>query len=338
MSTASVSFQDIKDILRQIAEDSAKNEKKLAEIKERLAEELAENKKKLDEELAASRKESEEASRRAEEASRKSREEWEREKRESAERWEREKKESAERWELEKRELAESVAESKRETERAMKRLAEEQAESKKQWEREKKELDESVAASKKESEEAIRKSREEAEKKLKEIAEEEAERKKDLDKSWKEMTLNIGGLGGRLGQLVEFIMWGGLVGKLNSLGYSFEAGSSSQNVFFENEDLNLKGEIDILLIDSTTHMLVESKSYLRYDDVDAHVLRLEKYSRCRDAAGGVYRVVGTVAGALVTDKVRDYAFSRGLPVATLREDDRVELLPTPEGFVAACW
>jgi len=58
--------------------------------------------------------------------------------------------------------------------------------------------------------------------------------------------------------------------------------------------------------------MLVEIKSNLTINDINKHVLRLEKMRKYADLRGDKRHFLGAVAGIVVEDDEREYALNQG--------------------------
>ncbi|WP_200988866.1 hypothetical protein [Anabaenopsis elenkinii] len=83
--------------------------------------------------------------------------------------------------------------------------------------------------------------------------------------------------------------------------------------------------EIDLLVVNDTEAVLIEVKSKPNQADVDKHLQGLEKFKRLMPRYTDV-QAMGAVAGMVVTNEVRDYAYGQGLFVLGLCGDDVVIL------------
>ena len=159
----------------------------------------------------------------------------------------------------------------------------------------------------------------------------------KDTDRRMEETDRRIGGLGTRVGQIVENMIYGDIVSQFRDLGY--EVTARSQNKEFGRKGTKDCGEIDLFLEDGNVAILIEAKTTLKVDDVRDHIERMEKYRRYIDAgdSGDKRRYIGAVAGTVVAENVINFAHENGLYVIVQAARD-VEILPLPEGFVAKEW
>jgi hypothetical protein len=146
-----------------------------------------------------------------------------------------------------------------------------------------------------------------------------------------------ISALGSRVGEIVENMVGGDIVGQFRALGYAVTA--YCRNKIFGEEGTSESGEIDLLLEDGDIAILIEVKTTLRTADVLGHIERLEKYRSHINKNGDVDRrqFIGAVAGASVAPDVIKFAQRKGLYVI-VQAGRTVEILSPPVGFVAKKW
>ena len=146
-----------------------------------------------------------------------------------------------------------------------------------------------------------------------------------------------IGALGSRIGQIVESMVRGDIVGKFQALDYKVTR--YAREVVFENKDLDIRGEIDLFLEDGDVSILVEVKTTLETVDVRKHIERLEKYRRYSDARKDerTQRFVGAVAGAVVKGETMSFAHENGIYVI-VQSGKAVEIAPLPKDFRVKEW
>ena len=180
----------------------------------------------------------------------------------------------------------------------------------------------------------------EETDRRMKEtnqIIQETAEQMKETDRRMKESERKISALGSRIGEIIENMVSGNIVAKFREFGYAVN--ECSQNKYFENKELGISGEIDVLLEDGDIAILIEVKTTLVIADVREHIERLEKY-RCHTDTkvnGDKRRFIGAVAGAVVRDDAAKFAQKNGMYVI-VQSGEAVKIVPPPEGFVAKEW
>jgi hypothetical protein len=134
-----------------------------------------------------------------------------------------------------------------------------------------------------------------------------------ETDRIVKENAKQIGKLGNRFGEMVEYMVVPGLQEKFREFGFVFEKANSGTRVKDYVNDLHF--EIDIMLENGDKAMLVEVKTKLTTEDVQDHVVRLEKMRAYADLHGDKRVFLGTVAGVVLTSNVKEYALGQGLYV-----------------------
>jgi predicted AAA+ superfamily ATPase len=157
-------------------------------------------------------------------------------------------------------------------------------------------------------------------------------------DRQIREMTARtdkqIGKLGNRFGEMVEHLIIPNIVEKFRSLGYTFtRAGLDTE--FFSREGKAL-AEVDAWLENGDFAMAVEIKSRLREQDTDRHAKRMEILRAYLDEREDTRKLLGAVAGAVVTLPAKEYALERGFYVIE-QSGDTVKIA-APEGFTPKVW
>jgi predicted AAA+ superfamily ATPase len=143
-----------------------------------------------------------------------------------------------------------------------------------------------------------------------------------------------IGKLGNRFGEMVEHLIIPNLVEKFRALGYTFSR-ASLDSEFFNREGKALT-EVDAWLENGEFAMAVEIKSHLREQDTDRHVKRMEILRGYLDERGDTRKLLGAVAGAVVSAPAREYAFERGFYLIE-QSGDTVQI-KTPGDFTPKVW
>jgi hypothetical protein len=104
------------------------------------------------------------------------------------------------------------------------------------------------------------------------------------------------------------------------------------------DENICTLTDIDILLSNTDTAMAVEVKRELNdRRDVDDHLRRMERIRQYPPAEVGGKKMLGAMAGGVVDDDTRQYAYECGFFVLELT-GDTVQLIPPPDGFVPRQW
>ena len=147
----------------------------------------------------------------------------------------------------------------------------------------------------------------------------------------------NVGGLSSNVGEIIKNMVAGNIDEKFQAVGYH-EIDKVYEKVKFKNKKLDIDGEIDLFLENGGFVILIEVKTTLEAKDVTDHVERIEKYRRYIDAKGGdKRRFIGAVAGGGIVGDAIKVARKNGLYVI-VQSGEAVEILPTPDGFVATEW
>jgi len=146
-----------------------------------------------------------------------------------------------------------------------------------------------------------------------------------------------IGSLGTRVGDVIEKMVEGNIVTQFQELGYDIT--DCYENRRFGDRGTSNSGEIDLILEDGDTAILIEVKTHLKIAHVKDHLKRMEKYRRHIDAKNRGFQChyIGAVAGTVVADNVVDYAHEKGLYVI-IQSARSTEVLPQPAGFVPQKW
>ena len=158
----------------------------------------------------------------------------------------------------------------------------------------------------------------------------------KETDRKMKETNRQIAALGSRIGQIVENMIGGNIVAQFQEFGY--EINDYCRNRVFESKELDISGEIDLLLENGDIAILIEVKTTLETEDIRDHIERLEKFRHHIDAKGNDQRrFLGAVAGAVVTKDIAKFAQKHGMYVI-VQSGEAVEIMTPPEDFVAKKW
>ncbi|MDR1351780.1 MAG: hypothetical protein LBK05_00745 [Treponema sp.] len=155
------------------------------------------------------------------------------------------------------------------------------------------------------------------------------AQEMEKLKKTVERVTANVGGLNRSLGELIETLIAARLWEKFPE--YNLKRAYQRVPIFDENN--RTMTDIDILLSNTDTVMVVEVKRQL--DDkreVDDHLKRMERIRKYPPAEVAGKKMVGAMAGGVVDDDTRRYAYESGFFVLELT-GDTVQLIPPPEGF-----
>ena len=154
----------------------------------------------------------------------------------------------------------------------------------------------------------------------------------KQTDEQIKKTSREVGTLGSRIGEIIEYMVGGNIVEQFQALG--IEITSLCRYKQFGKRGTGKSGEIDVLLENGDLVVLIEVKTKLTHDDVREQIELMEKY---RLYGNEKRRILGAVAGAVIADNVVQFAHRQGLYVI-VQSGEAVEIIPPPEGFVAKEW
>jgi hypothetical protein len=158
----------------------------------------------------------------------------------------------------------------------------------------------------------------------------------KETDRQMKATDERFGKLGNRFGELAEHLVAPNIVQKFNALGFHFDDISGLRRIIKDEGSGQKIAEFDILLENGESIIGVEVKSKPSSDDVQDHVRRLEILRLNKDKKGDKRKIHGALAGAIMTDNVKNFALKAGLYVIT-QTGDTVKI-DVPEGFTPKAW
>jgi hypothetical protein len=157
-----------------------------------------------------------------------------------------------------------------------------------------------------------------------------ETDRKlEETARQMKETDRKLGELGNRFGELAEHLVAPSIMEKFNALGYDFDDISADRRIKLPNGE---SVEVDILLENAASSIAVEVKAKPRERDVDEHIERIQFLRQHKDRHRDSRKLLGAIAGAIMVDSVRNYAFKAGLYVIE-QTGDTVKI-HTPPGFI----
>jgi len=162
-----------------------------------------------------------------------------------------------------------------------------------------------------KETDRLIEKNAREMEKFRESQKETDRQLKEDSQRLKEELNVKIGALTNLFGDLTEGMVAPKICDKFNELGFSFL--KAGPNPRYTDRANDISFEVDIMLENSDKAMLIEVKTKLTEERIDKHIQRLEEMRKYADLHGDRRVFLGAVAGIVVTDKMRDYALSKGL-------------------------
>ena len=131
-------------------------------------------------------------------------------------------------------------------------------------------------------------------------------ESQKDTALAIKSVNASIGKLGNRLGEFVEEAVRPSAVRLFRECG--IDVHEVQQNIVAKRGGESL--ELDLLVINEKDAVAIECKSNLSIDDVDEHLVRLDKIKRLLPRYKE-NRVLGAVAGMVIPENVANTPFAK---------------------------
>jgi hypothetical protein len=153
----------------------------------------------------------------------------------------------------------------------------------------------------------------------------------RETDKQIQKVSQQLGQLGNRLGEFVEWQVRPAAVRLFQGRGIDVHELHSGISVKRASGGL----EIDLLVVNETEVVLIEVKSKLTQTDVEEHLLRLAKFKQFMPRYRDV-KALGAVAAMVVTDEVAQYAYRQGLYV--LAQSGETVVILNDEQFQPSVW
>ena len=166
-------------------------------------------------------------------------------------------------------------------------------------------ELDRKIQADKEKLDREIQADKEKHDREMREFRESQRESAARLDKQ-------MGELGRRFGDVIEHMVRPCLKMKFQALGFNFTICTYDFDAFGQHRIL---AEVDILLENGDTVMVVEVKSKPSARDIKDHVTRMARMRVYADSKGDRRKYMGAIAGMVFADNVRSYALKSGFYV-----------------------
>ncbi|MHB9293998.1 hypothetical protein Holit_03121 [Hollandina sp. SP2] len=185
-----------------------------------------------------------------------------------------------------------------------------------------------------KETDKQIKTLSQETDKQIKAMAQETDKQIKETNRQIKETNKKIGALGGRLGEIVEYISSPHLEEKFKRFGIFLDTFIMEHT--FEEPGKGIIAEVDIFLSNGDYAVAVEAKAKPKTEDIDDHIERMKKLRAYADRHNDKRKYLGAIAGLVVSDSVKGYAFKQGFPVL-VPSGESMEL-ECPSGFVPKEW
>jgi len=172
------------------------------------------------------------------------------------------------------------------------------------------------------------RKSAEEYEQQKRKNDEEFKQWKKEIDSILKNNARIVGKLGGRFGEMVEYMVVPNLLEKFRKLGFVFD--KAYQQTTIEDPENNIYTEVDITLENGDKVMIVEVKSKPSTEDVAEHIERMRKVRTHADLHGDRRKFLGAIAGMVFNDNEKRFTMKNGFYV--IEPSGETFIITAPEG------
>jgi hypothetical protein len=163
-----------------------------------------------------------------------------------------------------------------------------------------------------KETDRRFREMTKETDRRFQETTREMKEMSKETDRQMKETDKRVGELTNRYGEISEHMIIPNLIHSFNALGYTFTRAGRSKIEDFEH---GIFTEVDALMENGDSVMVVEMKTYLRTDHIDDHVRRMEKLRALADYNKDKRKYYGAIAGLMMSQSEKAYALKKGFYV-----------------------
>ncbi|WP_008312476.1 DUF1626 domain-containing protein [Leptolyngbya sp. PCC 6406] len=180
-------------------------------------------------------------------------------------------------------------------------------------------------------AQEALWAAQQETDLQLKESARQLEVQIREGDRRMKQLQQELGKLGNRLGEFVEWQVRPAVVKLFQERGIEVHEMMPEVSIQRGGEAF----EVDLLVVNTTEAILVEVKSKLSQGDVDEHLERLAKFKRLMPRYSDV-EAMGAVAGMVVPTEVARYAYRRGLFV--LAQSGETVMVLNDEHFQPRKW
>ena len=174
----------------------------------------------------------------------------------------------------------------------------------------------------------------EEMKKRDEEMKKRDEKRDEEMKATIKRLDRHFGDITNRFGEVIEYMIAPDLCSKFRKYGFNFQQSNTRQQVSDGNKVLT---EIDILLEDGDATMAVEVKTKPTMYDLNRHIRRMSEIQQYPPRSVRGTRLYGAIAGAVITDEIKESAFEAGFYVIC-QTGDNVEVIPPPDNFVVKYW
>jgi hypothetical protein len=153
-------------------------------------------------------------------------------------------------------------------------------------------------------------------------------ETKRQMKESAARLDKQLGKLGNRFGEMVEYMVMPNLVKKFREMGFGFT--EAYPHAVIEDKENNIFVEIDITLRNGEKVMIVEVKSKPTTEDITEHVRRMEKIQLHSRLHGHKQQFFGAIAGMVFNNSEKKFALKNGFYV--IEPSGETFTITVPEG------
>jgi hypothetical protein len=163
----------------------------------------------------------------------------------------------------------------------------------------------------------------------MKELRESQKETARQMKENADRLDKQLGKLGNRFGEMIEYMVMPNLVQRFREMGFVFT--EAYPHAVIEDRENDIFAEIDITLKNGDKVMIVEVKSKPTTEDVTEHIERMEKVRAHADLHVDRRAFMGAIAGMVFNDNVKQFALKNGFYV--VEPSGETFIITAPEGI-----
>jgi hypothetical protein len=137
-----------------------------------------------------------------------------------------------------------------------------------------------------------------------------------------------LGKLGNRFGEMIEYMVMPNLITEFRKLGFVFT--EAYPHAVIKDAENGIYAEVDITLKNGDKVMIVEVKSKPTTEDIAEHIERMGKVKRHAELHGDRRKFLGAVAGMVFGDNEKEFAMKNGFYV--IEPSGETFTVTAPEG------
>ena len=125
-----------------------------------------------------------------------------------------------------------------------------------------------------------------------------------------KRLEKQLGSLGNRLGEIIEYMIIPNLMTKFEEIGLNFIRATKHSKI--TDKEHGIFTEVDAFLDNDDEVMIVEIKTKPSIDDINDHLERMQKLRAYADARGDARPYFGALGGVVLNESEKNYALKSG--------------------------